>query len=207
MQSRPLFTQPTIPLRRQIKAGTTGRTANDLARQNITSPARPTSQVLWPHKRLGHPSRRLLTSPVDYQNPRAFSKLDLLRSLPKLSIPRGAISMESALQLRCGSQYQTLLREQYHRSPVVQSQYSDLPSGATQLSSGSHTAVVADFYCHISASMQSTMPFLQHLHLHAHLQSPFQPTQYTSTLNSPYDIIGLVLRSCLPQRSLAYSWD
>ena len=109
MQSRPLFTQPTIPLRRQTKAGTTGRTANDLARQNITSPARPTSQVLWPHKRLGHPSRGLVTSPVDYQNPRAFSKLDLLRSLPKLSIPRGAISMESALQLRCGSQYQTLL--------------------------------------------------------------------------------------------------
>ena len=145
-----------------------------------------------------------MTSPVDYQNPRAFSKLDLLRSLPKLSIPRGAISMESALQLRCASQNQTLLREQRHRSPVVQSQYSDLPSGATQLSSGSHTAA-ADFCCHISASIQS-IPFLQHLLLHAHLQSPYQPTRYTCTLNSSSDIIELVLRSCLPQCPLAYSW-
>ena len=151
-----------------------------------------------------------MISPVDYQTPRAFSKLDLLRSLPKMSIPRGAISMESALQLRCASQNQTLLREQRHRSPVVQSQYSDLPSGATQLSSGSHTAAAAaaaaaDFCFHISASIQS-IPFLQHLLLHAHLQFPYQPTQYTCTLNSSSDIIGLVLRSCLPQRSLAYSW-
>jgi hypothetical protein len=160
MQSRPLFTQPTIPIRRQTKAGTTGRTANDLARQYITSPARPTSQVLWPHKRLGHPSRGLVTSPVDYQNPRAFSKLDLLRSLPQLSIPRGAILMESALQLKCACQYQTKPREQRYRSPVVQSQHSDLPPGATQLSSGLHTSTAADFclypiYTFLAASFSS----------------------------------------------------
>ena len=89
--------------------------------------------------------RGLATSPVDYRNPRAFSKLDLSKSLPKLSIPRGAISIESALQLRCACQYQTLPREQCHLSPVVKSQYSDLPSGATQLSSGSHSTTAADF--------------------------------------------------------------
>ena len=96
----------TIPLRRQAKAGTTGRTANDLARRRHY----PSCKTHQPSPLA--PSRGLVISPVDYQNPRAFSKLDLLRSLPKLSIPRGAISMESALQLRCGSQYQTLLREQ-----------------------------------------------------------------------------------------------